>query len=64
MATKNTEFLPVTISPETIAALDAIAANKELSVGSQFQRAFATADAIGKLRALLTPQVMTPIMAL
>ena len=64
MATKNTEFLPVAIAPETIAALDAIASNKELSVGSQFQRAFATANAIGQLRALLTPAVMRPIMEL
>ena len=64
MATKNTEFLPATIKPETIEALDRIAANKELSVGSQFQRAFATANAIGQLRALLTPEVMRPIMAL
>ena len=64
MATKPNNFLPVAVSNETIAALDTIASNKELTVGSQFQRAFATATAICQLRALLTPEVMSPIMAL
>ena len=63
MATTN-KFLPVPVNNETIAALDAVAANKDLTVGSQFQRAFAMATAVGQLRALLTPEVMKPIMAL
>lgn len=63
MATKN-NFLPVSVNAETITALDTIAANKNLTVGSQFSRAFAVANAVGQLRALLTPEVMRPIMAL
>ena len=64
MANKPNNFLPVAVTAETITALDTIAANKNLSVGSQFTRAFAVANAVGQLRALLTPEVMTPIMAL
>lgn len=64
MATKTPNFLPVSVNAETITALDTIASNKSLSVGSQFTRAFAVANAVGQLRALLTPEVMTPIMAL
>lgn len=64
MATKPNNYLPVTVDEKTIEALDTIAANKNLTVGSQFSRAFAVANAVGQLRALLTPEVMRPIMAL
>lgn len=66
MATKapDATFLPAKVSPETVEALDKIASNRNLTIGSQFSRAFATANAIGQLNALLTPEVMRPIMAL
>lgn len=61
--TNNQSYLPA-VSDEVIAALDTAASNKSLTVKSQFQRAFATATAIGQLKALLTPEVMKPIMNL
>ena len=63
-ATKpETSYLPA-VSDEIITALDTAASNKSLTVKSQFQRAFATANAVAQLKALLTPQVMAPIMNL
>lgn len=66
MATKAPEptFLPAKVSPETVEALDRIASNRTLTIGSQFSRAFATATAISQLNALLTKDVMIPIMSL
>lgn len=61
--TATTSYLPV-VSDEIIAALDTAASNTSLTVKSQFQRAFATATAIGQLKALLTPEVMKPILSL
>lgn len=61
--TATTSYLPA-VSDEIIAALDTAASNTSLTVKSQFQRAFATATAIGQLKALLTPEVMKPILSL
>lgn len=62
--TKPSTFLPATVTDDVIAALDTAASNKALTVASQFRRAFATANAVAQLKALLTPQVMAPIMNL
>ena len=56
--------LPSVVSEDVIAALDHASSNANLTVASQFKRAFATAEAIGQLKALLTPKIMEPIMNL
>ena len=61
--TTNT-FLPAVVSDEFIAALDLAASNKSLNAASQFKRAFATAGAVAQLKALLTPEIMKPILNL
>jgi len=63
-STNNSTFLPATVTDEVIAALDTAASNKSLTVASQFRRAFATAEAVYQLKALLTPEVMKPILNL
>ena len=61
MATAN---LPAVVSDDVINALDLASSNANLTVASQFKRAFATAEAVGQLKALLTPKVMEPILNL
>ena len=61
---KPSNFLPATVTDEVIAALDTAASNKALTVASQFRRAFAVAEAVYQLKALLTPEVMKPILNL
>lgn len=62
--TKHSTFLPATVTDDVIAALDTAASNKALTVASQFRRAFAVAEAVYQLKALLTPEVMKPILNL
>ena len=62
--TKPSTFLPATVTDDVIAALDTAASNKALTVASQFRRAFAVAEAVYQLKALLTPEVMKPILNL
>ena len=62
--TKPSTFLPATVTDDVIAALDTAASNKSLTVASQFRRAFAVAEAVYQLKALLTPEVMKPILNL
>lgn len=61
---KHSNFLPATVTDDVIAALDTAASNKALTVASQFRRAFAVAEAVYQLKALLTPEVMKPILNL
>lgn len=61
---KPSNFLPATVTDDVIAALDTAASNKALTVASQFRRAFAVAEAVYQLKALLTPEVMKPILNL
>jgi hypothetical protein len=61
---KPSTFLPATVTDDIIAALDTAASNKALTVASQFRRAFAVAEAVYQLKALLTPEVMKPILNL
>lgn len=61
---KPSTFLPATVTDDVIAALDTAASNKALTVASQFRRAFAVAEAVYQLKALLTPEVMKPILNL
>ena len=62
--TKPSTFLPATVTDDVIAALDTAASNKALTVASQFRRAFAVAEAVYQMKALLTPEVMKPILNL
>lgn len=56
--------LPAVVSEDVINALDLASSNANLTVSSQFKRAFATAEAVYQLKALLTPEVMKPILHL
>ena len=56
--------LPAVVSEDVINALDLASSNANLTVASQFKRAFATAEAVYQLKALLTPEVMKPILHL
>ena len=60
----GTSYLHATVTDDVIAALDTAASNKALTVASQFRRAFAVAEAVYQLKALLTPEVMKPILNL
>src|ERR1700678_982493 len=54
------------IKQETIASLDKVAGDYQLSTAdaTPFAKTFLLAEAIGHMRQLLTPEVMKPIMAL
>lgn len=64
--TKTEPSVKLTVTEETIAALDKAAENGLLaqSITSQFKKMFLMGACMQELRALLTPQVMKPIMQL